>query len=92
MNDSIRSSWLSDGDRPAQHASLLDPCIAKTVIDADRGGDQVLDLAMGDGRKLQFEQPGHRHILDQDFLRLFVDLLTLRIRRRVGALGKQSVY
>src|ERR1700680_4305130 len=50
--------------------SLVNPGVAEAVIDADGGRNKVLDPATGDGRKLQFEHPCHRHVLHQDFLRL----------------------
>src|SRR6266849_9074067 len=71
--------------------SLVDPGVAEAVIDADGRGNKVLDLAAGNGRKLQFEHPRHRHVFDQDFLRLLVDFLTLGIRGRDRAFGKQLV-
>src|SRR5947207_11498344 len=55
-------------------SSLVQPCVLEAVVDADAGGDQVLDLAAHCGRELQLEHPGHRHVLDQDLLRLLVDL------------------
>src|ERR1700722_4292504 len=73
----------------AEEELFVDPGVAKAVVDADRGGDQVLDVAAGDGRELQFEQPGHRHVVDQDLLRLVVDFPALGIRERDGAVGKQ---
>src|SRR5450755_668782 len=67
--------------------SLVNPGVAEAVIDADRRRDKVLDPATGDGRKLQFEHPCHRHVVHQDFLRPFVDFLAPGIRRRDRAVG-----
>jgi DNA-binding MarR family transcriptional regulator len=36
--------------------SFVDPGIAEAVIDADRRSDEILDLATGDGRKLQLQK------------------------------------
>src|SRR6266852_3077326 len=70
-----------DGHAEASFLVLLvDPRIAKTVIDTDRGRDEVLDLASRNGRELKLKHPGDRHVLDQDLLRLLVDLLALGVR------------
>src|SRR5712664_2339720 len=71
--------------------SLVDPGVAEAVIDADGRGNKVLDLAAGNGRKLQFEHPRHRHVFDQDLLRLLVDFLALGIRGCDRAFGEQLV-
>src|SRR3546814_11255769 len=45
----------------------------------------------GDGRELQFQLPGHRHVVDQDLLHLVIEFLTLRVRAGDRRLGEQLV-
>src|SRR5271168_3532620 len=72
-NDSIRRPSLThhhDFTSQPSARSLVNPGVPEAVIDADRGRDQVLDLAIGDSGKLQFQHPRHRHVLDQYLLSL----------------------
>src|SRR6266702_3681055 len=101
MNDIMRcrSGWRQTMRRrsfvpaPPIHVKqlFLDPGVAETVVDADPGRDQVFHVAAGDGRKPQFEQPGHRHVLDQHLLRLGVDFLAGGVREGHRAVGQQLV-
>src|SRR5438552_18892398 len=58
----------------------VDPGVTEAIVHADRGRDEVLDIAAGDGGELQFKHPRHRYVVGQHLLRLGVDFLALGIR------------
>src|ERR1700722_4486536 len=70
---------------------FIDPCVAEAVIDADRGSDEILDVAAGDGGELQFELPCNGHVFGQNLLHLGIDFPALRIREGDCAVGDRSV-